>query len=1666
MGTQEGMYCGGGLRNPAGVVKPVVVLQPRAASLSVFAKILESEAGGRGPSVHTRFTVAVHTANSPVSPRETRSAVGVCAPLGGRSLNTPPSAVAAPSPASVPLPCQIGFQVLCAHLAASAALKTPPEKSRATRPLRAEVPAGKRAGRARALQPPRRWAPSSAAPRPPPRAEAPPGSLPCGSAAMKSDEEDEELNMTEEELQRWVGTEVDQDEQLVRRRAQLAQVEDWVKRKEREASYTRLLYSNACESVLECESVMKGLYGMLGLEYRDTDSEEEEGAKPKDVIQIVDDDGEDECGDYVSADGDDDYVVIDLGAAVPDSSSEVKPKVEPSEPFVQVLGQADKKSKAVNNVDFVTMLENSPSRSPEPSTISLPIKKDRESPVPISSNPSPDVLPVTSFRPISPQLKRENSPSRTPESCNNSLPTIKTRDSPVPISSPSLSDLIPTSFTPIHMPAKRESSPSRSPEALISSLPTIKTRESPVPVTSSPDLLPSGSFKPVASSTKKEISASRSPEPSNNLSSTIKTRESPLPISNASSPDVPSPLSIPISTPTPSYTTESPLLTTAPPKPSAPVNSVETIANETSTSTEQNSETPEQPEEPSKTSTSSTKSSLASTSSSKVSVNQKQVSNGTSSTTPMSKAAGETSEKAKGASVTHVTKPSSSVTSSTTTNSTATTKTTTSSTTASTSAPSTTTSTKPSDTKEVSQTLPARVQKEVELKVDMNVFGRRRTKTWHQGTILEIKSTASGNRYKVRFDGDKGKSVLSGHHLACVNCPMLKDLFIGCRVVARYKEDDQSWLHAAIITEMPDRKNRMRFMVFFDDGRAAYVSLPDLHLVCKPLKNIYEDIEDEGPRTEVEEYLKAYPNPIFVVVRVGQESKAERDGKWEDCTISQVDGGLIQICYTKDKEKEWLYKGSNRLDHIQRIKKRMAGQKTEQPSNKVVSVTNQGSATATAATTTTASSTTTTAAATTTTAANATSETTSARVTTQPVALRPSTPKSVSKAVAARTAAKPKSQPKVILHRITNLEAYLSAAAASKATLLKEPTEASPSNKGTKRPAEVDFYQNVPPPVVEPRLKYVPHRCCPACLDQVRPTKKDQYRGQNPLLIPLLYGFRRMTGRKRLDGKMSFHVFYRAPCARSMCKMEEVQDFLFESRCDFLFLDMFCLDPFVLVKRAMLPSSMTSRPNLFLPDVSQGKEAVPVLCVNELDSASPPPLNYTRHRVPAPGVVINTSLDFMTGCDCTDGCRDRSKCSCQQLTIEATSLSTGGPADVTAGYSNKRLTRYVPTGVYECNPLCRCDPWMCGNRLVQHGLQLRLQLFMTRHKGWGIRCLDDISKGTFVCIFTGKVVTDDMASMEAKLSGNEYLANLDYIEEVEKLKEGYESEAYCSDAEQEGEKKGLIRMTTGSLKKHDVLTRDSSSGEEMEVSDGQKMERNERTGRRKSKTNNCEDENESCSGDDDDLDDEDYKVSSSDADVNRERLNVDCQRTYITRRNAKILNVDEDVHSNFSAPLHPKLAEGQTEASPSRAKQMRKAGPGETRTGFARKSTRNFAVKSFHRRVKQPEVPKEKPQEKTTRCRRNTRSLFSNEKACYLIDAKDEGNIGRFINHSCSPNLFVQNVFVDTHDLRFPWVAFFASKRIRAGTELTWDYGYEVGSVEGNVLLCCCGSAECKGRLL
>lgn len=54
----------------------------------------------------------------------------------------------------------------------------------------------------------------------------------------------------------------------------------------------------------------------------------------------------------------------------------------------------------------------------------------------------------------------------------------------------------------------------------------------------------------------------------------------------------------------------------------------------------------------------------------------------------------------------------------------------------------------------------------------------------------------------------------------------------------------------------------------------------------------------------------------------------------------------------------------------------------------------------------------------------------------------------------------------------------------------------------------------------------------------------------------------------------------------------------------------------------------------------------------------------------------------------------------------------------------------------------------------------------------------------------------------------------------------------------------------------------------------------------------------------------------------------------------------------------------------------------------------------------------------------------------YCIDARFYGNISRFLNHMCEPNLFACRVFTTHQDLRFPHIAFFASENIKAGEEL------------------------------
>lgn len=107
--------------------------------------------------------------------------------------------------------------------------------------------------------------------------------------------------------------------------------------------------------------------------------------------------------------------------------------------------------------------------------------------------------------------------------------------------------------------------------------------------------------------------------------------------------------------------------------------------------------------------------------------------------------------------------------------------------------------------------------------------------------------------------------------------------------------------------------------------------------------------------------------------------------------------------------------------------------------------------------------------------------------------------------------------------------------------------------------------------------------------------------------------------------------------------------------------------------------------------------------------------------------------------------KDKSKCSCWQLTLEGARYGNPTiPAD-DVGYQFKRLMDPVPTGIYECNARCKCKS-NCLNRVVQHPLQMKLQVFKTNNRGWGLRCINDIPKGSFICIYAGNLLTNTHAN--------------------------------------------------------------------------------------------------------------------------------------------------------------------------------------------------------------------------------------------------------------------------------------------------------------------------------
>ncbi|HEX6833575.1 MAG TPA: SET domain-containing protein-lysine N-methyltransferase [Rudaea sp.] len=95
--------------------------------------------------------------------------------------------------------------------------------------------------------------------------------------------------------------------------------------------------------------------------------------------------------------------------------------------------------------------------------------------------------------------------------------------------------------------------------------------------------------------------------------------------------------------------------------------------------------------------------------------------------------------------------------------------------------------------------------------------------------------------------------------------------------------------------------------------------------------------------------------------------------------------------------------------------------------------------------------------------------------------------------------------------------------------------------------------------------------------------------------------------------------------------------------------------------------------------------------------------------------------------------------------------------------------------------------------------------------------------------------------------------------------------------------------------------------------------------------------------------------------------------------------------------------------------------------------------------------------------------LFTlNEK--YLLDANQGGNVARWINHSCSPNCQAWVIESEDKDPKRDRVVIETKRAIRAGEELTYDYGITLDEPHTArmkaIWACRCGSKCCTGTIL
>ncbi|XP_073142202.1 probable inactive histone-lysine N-methyltransferase SUVR2 isoform X2 [Henckelia pumila] len=223
-------------------------------------------------------------------------------------------------------------------------------------------------------------------------------------------------------------------------------------------------------------------------------------------------------------------------------------------------------------------------------------------------------------------------------------------------------------------------------------------------------------------------------------------------------------------------------------------------------------------------------------------------------------------------------------------------------------------------------------------------------------------------------------------------------------------------------------------------------------------------------------------------------------------------------------------------------------------------------------------------------------------------------------------------------------------------------------------------------------------------------------------------------------------------------------------------------------KRSSCSSSHSSRPRpvdyggkkrkvLKVLDITKGTEKTEIALYDDIGNEEPTSFVYIPENIIYQSAYVHVSLARVANDDCCPSCSG----DCLSSSIPcACAGDTGGEFAYTPeGLLNQKFLRscismnqepqnhhlffcqdcpleraknanrpkkckghLLRKFIKECWRKCGCN-MECGNRVVQRGITRKLQVFLTsKGKGWGVRALEELPEGAFVCEYVGEILTN------------------------------------------------------------------------------------------------------------------------------------------------------------------------------------------------------------------------------------------------------------------------------------------------------------------------------------